>query len=607
MYRYLVLLWDDRARGACEVVGDIAGRLVHGVHDWARAFEAPGVAAFHAGADDGASRTLLLDRGTGVIFGRAFRRSDGTDATRMDYAPHSAECHEIVSSGACLLIQRCWGRYVALVRDPATGASWVLRDPSGGLPCLLTSYHGVQLVFSDLEDCLGLNLPGFSINWSYVRKWLVYPGLQVRDTGLEQVSEVQPGERLAWLGACLNRSLEWNPLLVAGSDRLEDADEATRRVRETVRASIFAWTACYPRILHNLSGGLDSSIVLSCLEDAPSHPSLSCLHYFGSGPGEDERMYARAMAAHVGVPLLEHELQVGEVRLERLLRLRPSSRPWFYLYELEHGCFESDLAAGCGTCGLFSGGGGDGVFFQGRADLALTDYFIAHGPGPGLLATAIDAARLTRRSVWSMLLRASLDGVRRPRWRPIDPNTADRGVLSAELCTACEDPAALLPPWYESAAARRASPGDLWHAQTIAVPPVFYPSFPDDRCPERTMPLLAQPLVELSLKIPTYRWIARGIDRALARAAFESDLPPQIVQRARKGRIDRHVRQVLDANLGFVRELLLDGHLVREGLLDRMRLELYLNRERSPADHHYAAILQIHLSAEAWLRSWAAR
>jgi hypothetical protein len=53
-----------------------------------------------------------------------------------------------------------------------------------------------------------------------------------------------------------------------------------------------------------------------------------------------------------------------------------------------------------------------------------------------------------------------------------------------------------------------------------------------------------------------------------------------------------------------VRDRLLNGRLVKEGLLDRRNLELYLTRERSPADFQYAEILQEHLCVEAWLSRW---
>src|SRR5207248_977138 len=113
-----------------------------------------------------------------------------------------------------------------------------------------------------------------------------------------------------------------------------------------------------------------------------------------------------------------------------------------------------------------------------------------------------------------------------------------------------------------------------------------------------------QPLVELCLRTPTHVLIKNGMDRATARRAFAPDLPPEIIRRRNKGRIDQHIRNVLDRNLDFVRDLLLNGRLVQHGLLDRRNLELYLTRERSPADFQYAEIVQEHLCVESWLSRW---
>jgi asparagine synthase (glutamine-hydrolysing) len=98
--------------------------------------------------------------------------------------------------------------------------------------------------------------------------------------------------------------------------------------------------------------------------------------------------------------------------------------------------------------------------------------------------------------------------------------------------------------------------------------------------------------------------IRNGVDRATARRAFAPDLPPEISKRRNKGRIDQHLRDVLDANLDFVRDRLLNGRLVEQGLLNRRNLELYLTRDRSPADFQYSEILQEQLCVEAWLARW---
>src|SRR5262249_54036655 len=117
--------------------------------------------------------------------------------------------------------------------------------------------------------------------------------------------------------------------------------------------------------------------------------------------------------------------------------------------------------------------------------------------------------------------------------------------------------------------------------------------------------LMSQPLIELCLRIPSYVWITGGRDRAIARRAFEHVLPPVIARRQQKGAIDQHNLQIFDANETYLRAMLLDGLLVKEGLLDRARLERYLTRGASRAGFEYNDVLRHHLCTEAWLRRWS--
>jgi asparagine synthase (glutamine-hydrolysing) len=605
MYRYFVLVWNSRDLKAAASARALSERIVSVASGWVRTFEAEGICAFHAGLGEGASETLLLDHGAGAVFGRIFNRDmDSTASARRIEFDHS-ESLKIVQTGGRRLIERYWGRYVALIQDAATSETWILRDPSGGMPCLLSTYQGVNLVFSDLEDCLAIGIRHFTVSWEYIRGLLAYSGYQSRETALNEVSEVQFGERVRFSGDTVHRSLEWNPLTLAQANPIQDPETAVAELRRTTRACVHAWASCYSDIVHNLSGGLDSSIVLSCLMDAPSRPNITCLHYFGTGPDEDERKYARLMANLVKVELIEHQLDAREAKLDSILNLRRSSRPWFYMYELEHGRLEGQLAADRQAKGLFSGAGGDGVFFQARADLAVTDYLFDHGIGRDLLSVTVDAARISRKSIWPLLFNALRTRAIPPRWHPlrIDSRPA-RTIVSQHVQRAARRNPRLLHPWFANRSLRGVPPGVLWHVLSVSAAPAYYSSFQAGPYPERTLPLVSQPLVELCLRIPTYVLIKNGMDRATARRAFAPDLPPEIVKRRNKGRIDQHVRNLLDANLGFVRDLLLNGRLVKEGLLDRRNLELYLSRDRSPADFQYAEILHEHLCIEAWLSRW---
>jgi asparagine synthase (glutamine-hydrolysing) len=605
MYRYFVLHWNPSDSRAVLTARALWERLLGRQSGWKLAFESVGLAALHADLDAGASETFLLDQDAGAVFGRIFNREMADPAACLRINFDGDESSKIVQTGGRRLFERYWGRYVAVVHDAATGETWVLRDPSGHMPCFFATHQGVNLVFSDLEDCIALGALQFTVSWDYIRSFIAYSGYQSRQTALREVSELQLGERVRFCGNTVHRSLEWDPLAIAQTDPIQDHDTAVTELRRVTRACIHAWAACYPRIIHSLSGGLDSSIVLSCLKSAPSRPDVTCLHYFGTGPDEDERKYARLTATHLGAELIEHQLTVQEAKLDQVLQLRRSPRPWFYMYEIEHSRFETQLAAQRGVKGFFSGSGGDGVFFQARAELAVTDYLFDHGLGRDLLRVAVDAARVSRKSIWPLLVNAVRARLVATQVHPLRmPGVPNRTIVSQDVLNAGKRNPDLIHPWFAERSTRGVPPGVLWHSLTVSAAPAFYPSLESGPSPERPMPLLSQPLVELCLRIPAYVLIRNGMDRATARRAFAPELPPEVVKRRNKGRIDQHLRDVLDANLDFVRELLLNGRLVKEGLLNRRNLELYLTRERSPADFEYSEILQEQLCVEAWLSRW---
>jgi asparagine synthase (glutamine-hydrolysing) len=159
-------------------------------------------------------------------------------------------------------------------------------------------------------------------------------------------------------------------------------------------------------------------------------------------------------------------------------------------------------------------------------------------------------------------------------------------------------------PWLT--ATRGVAPGKLWQIFSISNHADFYDPLALPDAPERVAPLLSQPLMETCLRIPTYILNTGGRDRAIARHAFEKELPRQIFTRRTKGLIDSVLMQLLRSNLSFVRELMLDGLLVKEGLLDRRRVETVLEDRHSVMGPDATELVAYHLSTEAWLRSWFA-
>ena len=425
--------------------------------------------------------------------------------------------------------------------------------------------------------------------------------LQLNETGLEGVEEIQAGECVEVALSYKKRALLWDPLNIARSDIIENPEQAAAEIRRVTKACTSALASCYDRIILSLSGGIDSSIVLSCLDDAPTNPEITCLNYFTASPEGDERRYARLAAGRADCELMELERVPAKIGLEPLLNLAKTPKPSVYLYYLEAGRSEVQVAHDKDVSAVFDGAAGDCVFYQTEARFAPTDYVRMHGIGPRFVKVALDAALLEKRSLWSMLVGGMRDGILRRPWKPYERIREGKSLLNFDLFDAF-DGDDLLPPVVK--AAHGLPPGKLFHLFSCALPFPYYDPLGNEDDPERLHPLGSQPLVELSLRIPIYVLISGGRDRSIARRAFARDVPREIIWRRTKGGISDYARGILQANMDFVREMLLDGLLVKEGLLNRQALERCLAGSDTFIGSEYVEIQQ-HISTEAWLRSWS--
>ncbi len=256
--------------------------------------------------------------------------------------------------------------------------------------------------------------------------------------------------------------------------------------------------------------------------------------------------------------------------------------------------------------GLFSAAGGDGLFYQNNAAPAAIDFRRRHGVNGTLLRVALEAAQVDSITIWDVLKRALKDVAIRERVRPLVDAGKYQTLVNPELVQSLRESDRFVHPWFRDVDGL--SPGKFWHLLTISVPPPFYdPMGNREEDPETVYPLTSQPLVELCLRIPTYVLIHGGWDRAIVRKAFENDVPPSIIRRRGKGESTHNIREIFERNLPFIRESLLDGLMVREGLLDRAQLAKSLTVPRSLQTHAFVEIVTQHLCTEAWLRQWSER
>ena len=536
------------------------------------------------------------------MLGTLFQRDPGSASRRAPLVFTEEESQKIRATGGRRLISGYWGRYVVVLHDDASRTTRIVRDPTGGFPCFATEMSGVHVYFSRMEDVSELDGQAFSVNWKYVAAMLCLTQIQIQSTGLNEVSRVLGGECVEHRGSHMSRVFYWNPLELAQSAELiDDPDEAADALRAATHDCVHAWAASYPSLVHLLSGGLDSSIILASLKHAPSRPKMACLNYYSAGSNTDERHYARLAAEGSGCEVIERERN-SLLSLEPLLRIRQSPIPLDYFGFLDGGRCEAEIAREQGARAIFWGHGGDQLFYRTNAWLGAADFLMSQGMSPALFEVALDAARMDRTSVWSVLGRAGWFHVSGRRWRVQDERmTGPRTILSSDVLHDIKQDSDLVHPWLRTPG--RAPSGKIFHVWNLLFPAEYYNPLGSDSDPEQVTPLFSQPLFELAMRIPTWLLTRGGWDRAVARRAFERDLPQRIVTRRTKGGVEEHAKSVLVRNVTFARELLLDGHLVRERLVERSELSQAF--EPGPAQLSSGNVeLYSCLSAEAWVRKW---
>jgi asparagine synthase (glutamine-hydrolysing) len=244
-----------------------------------------------------------------------------------------------------------------------------------------------------------------------------------------------------------------------------------------------------------------------------------------------------------------------------------------------------------GAEAVLDGGGGDNVFCSLQSAAPVADRLLRGGLGPASFRTARDIALLTETGLFrvvALAIRRSLRRSPRFRWE-----TDDRFLTPNALARAG-------PPshgWLEAPAS--ALPGSAAHIAMMAVVESLLETADGD-IPEWA-PLMNQPLVELCLSIPSWFWFEDGHNRVIARRAFAKDLPREIIWRRSKGSPDGFVARLFEANRAGLRDLLCDGRLAGEGLIDRDAVHRALARPGPVKGHDHIRLLRI-ADVEAWVR-----
>jgi len=579
MIRYAVASWDPAQADAGRRVRSFEARILASQANARSIVRKPGWSVMTWG--DAVGMTRLVG-GDGVIVGRIFGAlgSEGTDVLACRSLANASDFRTICQ----LLSERCWGAYVWLWADPASQAAFVFRDPIGTLDCVSWEDEGVRVTTSDARTCVqAQRSSNIGIDWDEVGNVLVDPATMVDTSLLTGVVSIAAGEAVEFQQRSARRTSFWNA--AAFAKRRSVTAPPASAIRDTVQACMAHWPADVAKIGCEISGGLDSAIVAATLAQGQS--MIAGYHYFTRDAVGDERYYARSVAHHIGVALVETVMPVRALSHDDLLDLPVGNRPSIGAVSLFH---DRDLAArarDAGVTTLFTGQGGDAVFFQHAAIEIAGDCQGTWRQQVGQLAAL---SQWTGQSFWSVLIR------RLVQYRRRDGEVAPPSFL---LRTTNRTPRS--PAWVGDI--NGLSPAKRLHVEALFRSRLAFGASWTSEAMDVVHPLLSQPIVEAVLALPVMALTEGFRDRGLARRAFAPDLPAAVVNRYGKGALTPYFGHCLARSLPFLREFLLGGKLAEHDVLARDRLDAALDVDYLMQNDIYPELIWLVLT-EHWARGW---
>lgn len=522
--------------------------------------------------------------GHGVVIGQLFT-ADGQPVTTAQLSTQIRDVAELEK----YLLDNYWGEYILLLASGTDGhLVRILRDPSGGIPCVFSIHGETGFITSSISLAVRLNLYRKEIDWEYISHGLTFPYLRTMSTGFSEISELLPGCSLHVDEISATTHSTWSPWkFVAPEHRQTDADEAAASVRRSVATAVKSWAEADGDILLELSGGLDSSIVAACLRGVNAR--TTCCTVVTPLPGENEQRYAEQMAAVIGVKLHSLETSFEDARFD-FAPPEDSTVPGMGILHVVTDDVMAKAGDMHGVSSFFSGAGGDTIFCYLRGTAPAVDAYKERGVSAGLAAIR-NLSVLHQCTPW----KAGRLALKKLLQSPKDPWKIDNSFLMPSVVPDTFES----HPWFVGP--MDALPGDRQKIVDLVGTQTYRDGMPRGSRKHVRIPLLSQPVMEACLKVPTWMCISDGENRSVARAAFSDVLPRDILRRKSKGSYLNYSGAVYKQNSLKIRDYLLEGQLRSQNMIDPVSLEKFFRREPAPRDYSFLRIFHLCMT-ENWLR-----
>lgn len=537
------------------------------------------------------SKTLItLPDGAGFIIGTLFHRHGPAERiSRLD----ANDAEAIEATQGQYIVDRFWGRYVAVIRTPRQ--LLVLRDPSGTLPCYYSVLRDELVIASDPSILAAASGVVPEIDRPQLARALALGGLPEERTALEGVRQILPGTSLQVLQTDISTNIRWNPWEFACQKADETPEYYVEKLRRSTQLCVGGWARTGDRALLAVSGGLDSSIVAACLQSSGS--DFACVTLATEDPLGDERPYSRALTSYLRRTLFEERYALEDVDLDQS-SVRHLPKPFGRLDLQAYDAAMLRAAERIDARAIFTGNGGDNVFYMSRSARPLADRFLSDGWSLGLLKTVSDIATLTGANGVEVILQ----GVR--AWRRSANGYAwksELGFLTDAVVEALTSNP-VCHPWLEQPD-RYKLPAKAAHIAMLIRMHHSLDAYSERGGIPVFHPLASQPLLETCLQTPAWLQCDQGFDRSVARRAFRSVLPDLIVDRRTKGGPQGFSFQIFHHFRDEIKERLMDGFLAEERIVNRGAIEAAFGPDIQSSAGDITRLLML-IDAEAWVRHW---
>ncbi|MGK2286495.1 asparagine synthase-related protein [Pedomonas sp. V897] len=547
-----------------------------------------------------------LANGAGIVIGTIFYpKPDGQTHVESRRAPDVIglrESREIVKSGCRILRDHYWGSFISIVHDVENKSAIIYRSPGASLPCFCFERNGVYLIFSSPEIFEVVGKQSFEIDWDFTALLAKRQHFYHQRTGILGVDRLRSAQCLIINDETHEYKWFWDPLKVAQNADLTEPSKASMAMRLAAFDCTEAWSTVHPKPLISLSGGFDSSLVVGLTSRFLNPSNICCVTWFNNSPLLDERAYARATTRQFGVELIEYKLRLEQFsNYDAYDNIEYSPLPFSLNYDMERSPFLSKILKERELSAVYYGNGGDGLFFNLANNLSLIDYLHRRGWRRELLSVALSSAQISQtsliRSFWAAL--RAWAGY----YSDNDSLPPEHGWgLCPEIANSFSQEEEFLAPWELShPLIPHGKRTQIWGIMGESL----YMNLIKGVTPLPVVDLfLAQPLVEVSLRIPTYVLQYNGRERGLARQAFKDCLTPEVRLRRFKSHLTDYLNEYIRARSPVLKEYLLDGLLAQKGLLNRTKIEGFFAEPAAASEYHFVRIGQL-VDTEAWARRWS--